>query len=40
MERTMVIGNLCNNPIEGRWIGMANFCPWCGAKMDGGVDNG
>lgn len=20
----------CNKPIEGRWIGMANFCPWCG----------
>ena len=20
----------CKKPIEGRWIGMANFCPWCG----------
>ena len=20
----------CEKPIEGRWIGMANFCPWCG----------
>ena len=20
----------CNKPIEGRWIVMANFCPWCG----------
>ena len=20
----------CERPIEGRWIGMANFCPWCG----------
>ena len=20
----------CDKPIEGRWIGMANFCPWCG----------
>lgn len=20
----------CNKPIEGRWIGVSNFCPWCG----------
>ena len=20
----------CERPIEGRWIGLANFCPWCG----------
>ena len=20
----------CNKPIEGRWVGVANFCPWCG----------
>ena len=20
----------CERPIEGRWINMANFCPWCG----------
>lgn len=20
----------CQKPIEGRWVGFANFCPWCG----------
>lgn len=20
----------CEKPIEGRWVGFANFCPWCG----------
>lgn len=20
----------CGKPIEGRWVGFANFCPWCG----------
>jgi hypothetical protein len=24
----------CGKPIEGRWIGMANFCPWCGKIME------
>lgn len=24
----------CGKPIEGRWVGMANFCPWCGKIMD------
>lgn len=24
----------CGKPIEGRWVGMANFCPWCGRKID------
>ena len=24
----------CGKPIEGRWVGMANFCPWCGKVMD------
>lgn len=24
----------CGNAIEGRWVGMANFCPWCGRVMD------
>lgn len=20
----------CGKAIEGRWVGLANFCPWCG----------
>lgn len=24
----------CGKAIEGRWVGMANFCPWCGKIMD------
>lgn len=24
----------CGKPIEGRWVGMANFCPWCGRVME------
>ena len=20
--------------IEGRWVGLANFCPWCGRVME------
>ena len=26
----------CGKPIEGRWVGMANFCPWCGKVMEWG----
>ncbi|MCM1200244.1 MAG: hypothetical protein NC548_31285 [Lachnospiraceae bacterium] len=24
----------CGKPIEGRWVGLANFCPWCGKIME------
>lgn len=24
----------CGKAIEGRWIGLANFCPWCGRVME------
>lgn len=24
----------CGKPIEGRWVGMANFCPWCGKIIE------
>lgn len=24
----------CGKPIEGRWVHMANFCPWCGKVME------
>ena len=24
----------CGKPIEGRWVGLANFCPWCGRVME------
>lgn len=24
----------CGRPIEGRWVGMANFCPWCGRVIE------
>lgn len=23
----------CGKPIEGRWVGHANFCPWCGKTI-------
>lgn len=26
----------CRKPIEGRWVGMANFCPWCRKVMEWG----
>ena len=29
----------CNNQIAGRY-GLHNYCPNCGARMDGGKDNG
>lgn len=24
----------CGKAIEGTWVGLANFCPWCGKIMD------
>lgn len=24
----------CNKPINGRWSGMIDFCPWCGRVFD------
>ena len=24
----------CGKPIEGRWAGFANFCPWCGRVIE------
>lgn len=24
----------CGKPIEGRWVGLANFCPWCGKIIE------
>lgn len=24
----------CDKPIEGRWVGLANFCPWCGRVIE------
>ena len=24
----------CGKAIEGRWVGLANFCPWCGRVME------
>ena len=24
----------CNKAIEGRWVGLGNFCPWCGRAME------
>ena len=24
----------CGRAIEGRWVGLANFCPWCGRVME------
>lgn len=24
----------CGKAIEGRWVGMANFCPWCGKIIE------
>lgn len=24
----------CGKAIEGRWVGLANFCPWCGKIME------
>lgn len=24
----------CGRPIEGRWVGAINFCPWCGKLIE------
>lgn len=24
----------CHKAIEGRWVGLGNFCPWCGRAME------
>lgn len=24
----------CGKAIEGRWVGLANFCPWCGRVIE------
>lgn len=24
----------CGRPIEGRWVGAINFCPWCGKIIE------
>ena len=24
----------CGKAIEGRWVGLSNFCPWCGRVME------
>lgn len=30
----------CGKSIEGRWVGLANFCPWCGRVMDWEKEDG